>query len=165
LKNIGKKVGYLKGLLETGEFDGASINGKLLRGVVDLLGDLSDRVEIIDEMLDELNDYVESIDDDLMALEEGSDDSSFSYDEEDDEDFDDFGHAEDQLHLLNSDPIDIEEAESLSGCLCPECSRLFFINLCDPEKARYVCPHCGKTVHPCPLTPENTPIVRPIPEP
>ena len=65
MENLGKKVGFLKGLLEGMDFEDNAVNGKLMAGIVDLLGDLSDRVEAIDELLDDLNDYVESIDGDL----------------------------------------------------------------------------------------------------
>ena len=66
MENLGKKVGFLKGLMEGMNMEADGANGKLMAGIVDLLGELSDRVEVIDELLDDLNDYVESIDDDLM---------------------------------------------------------------------------------------------------
>jgi len=181
MNDTSKKVGYLKGLLEGLELDN-SPNAKLLKGIVDVLNDLSDRVNTIDDLLDDLNDYVESIDDDLTALEQGEstdrgfyhDDDDFDYDfDEDDED------AEDHLHLLNSsddeDDEDVyhfgpgydddeepaDEPEPLAGCLCPECSRMFFISLDDPEDSAYRCPHCSEKVIPVPLTPENAPIAKP----
>lgn len=166
MDNISKKVGYLKGLMEGMDFDVESANGKLIKGIIDLLGDLTERVEIIDEVLDDLNDYVESIDDDLSALENGEDrDFGFNSDEDDeDDDFDDFDDAEDHLHLLAPE-ID-EDAElveaPLAGALCPECSRMFFIGLEDPEGIKYTCPHCSKPVFPVPLTPENAPIAHPV---
>ena len=51
MENLGKKVGFLKGLMEGMDFKADSANGKLLAGIVDLLGDLSDRVEAADELL------------------------------------------------------------------------------------------------------------------
>ena len=94
MENLGKKVGFLKGLMEGMSFDTDSANGKLMAGIVDLLGDLSDRVEAIDELLEDLNDYVESIDEDLTELE--------SVREEDLEDF--FGDedrvADDRLPVM-----------------------------------------------------------------
>ena len=52
MENLGKKVGFLKGLMEGASFDTDSPNGKLMAGIVELLGDLSDRVEAIDELLE-----------------------------------------------------------------------------------------------------------------
>ena len=51
MENLGKKVGYLKGLMEGMDIDAGSANGKLMAGIVELLGELSDRVEVIDELL------------------------------------------------------------------------------------------------------------------
>ena len=176
MENLSKKVGYLKGLLEGSDIDQATINGKLLAGIVDMLGDLSDRVETIDEVLDDLNDYVESIDDDLADLEGDRRDDDFSFldDDDDDEDFDDaFGDGEDRLHLLRPEDEPVPEVEAvdtarepepLAGKLCPKCSRMFFAALEDPEDAEYICPHCGERVSAVPLTPENAPMARPISE-
>ncbi len=176
MENLGKKVGYLKGLMEGMDIDSGSANGKLMAGIVELLGDLSDRVEVIDEMLDDLNDYVESIDDDLADLEgdRGDGDGTGFFDEDEDEDFDDaFGDGEDKLHLLRpsegaqspaEEADDIEGESALTGKLCPKCERMFFTALEDAEDAEYVCPHCGERITPVPLTPDNAPIARPVEE-
>ena len=167
MENLGKKVGFLKGMMEGMTHDADSPYGKLLAGMVDLMGDLSDRVEAIDELLDDLNDYVESIDEDLADL-EGADDRDDYLDDEDDElDFGDedddelFPMGEDKLHLLRPSTAPAREEESLAGNLCPQCSRMFFTSLDDDADAEYVCPHCGERVKPVPLTPENAPIARP----
>ena len=165
MENLGKKAGYLKGLMEGLDVDADSGQGRLLAGIVDLLGDLTDRVEAVDELVADLNDYVESIDDDLAALEgEGDDLDDFG---DDDEGFDDvFGEGEDRLHLLRSE--DFEEPtdgeEQLAGNLCPACGKMFFTALDDPDGAQYECPHCKQRVTPVPLTPENAPVARPIEE-
>ncbi len=170
MENLSRRVGYLKGLMEGLEIDGNSANGKLMAGIVELLSDLTDRVEAMDELLDDLNDYVESIDDDLAELEgERADDDDYGFmdDDEDDEDFDDaFGDGEDKLHLLRPGedaPDADDEADALAGKLCPKCSRMFFTSLDDGEEDEYLCPHCGERVRPVPLTPENTPIAKPLP--
>ncbi|MGN0801942.1 MAG: CD1247 N-terminal domain-containing protein [Candidatus Faecivicinus sp.] len=168
MNNMSQKVGYLKGMLEGISPEDASASNKVLRGIVDLLGDLSDRLDTVDELLDDLNDYVESIDDDLSALEDEADgaDSSFKlFDDEDedesDEDFDDDQEsAEDQLHLLRPEPASAD-GDSLAGALCPDCGRMFFVSPSDPGDALYDCPHCGKEIQPVPLTPDNAPIAHP----
>ena len=169
MENLGKKVGYLKGLMEGAAVDTDSANGKLMAAIVELLGDLSDRVEAIDESLEDLNDYVESIDEDLTELEgarEDDMDGLFEGDDDDDDDFDDmlFDDGEDKLHLLQPAKPDEPAEEALAGNLCPKCSRMFFTALDDAEGAEYLCPHCGERVKPMPLTPENAPIARPVDE-
>jgi formylmethanofuran dehydrogenase subunit E len=167
MENLGKKVGFLKGLMEGMSFDTESANGKLMAGIVGLLGDLSDRVEAIDELLEDLNDYVESIDEDLTELEgERDDDEDGLFDEEDDDDFDDmlFNNSEDKLHLLRPAQSEAPESEedSLAGNLCPECHAMFVTSLNDPEGSEYVCPNCKKQIKPIPLNPENAVIAKPV---
>ena len=168
MENLGKKVGFLKGLMEGMSFDTESANGKLMAGIVGLLGDLSDRVEAIDELLEDLNDYVESIDEDLTELEgtRDDDDDGLFDDEDDDDDFDDmlFNNSEDKLHLLRPAPSEAPESEedSLAGNLCPECHAMFVTSLNDPEGSEYVCPNCNKQIKPIPLNPENAVIAKPV---
>ncbi len=167
MENLGKKVGYLKGLMEGASYDADSPKGKLLAGIVELLGDLSDRVEAMDELLDDLNDYVESIDEDLSELEGGGDELDDFYDDDEPLDFDDedddelFPSAEDKLHLLRPAELQKEDEESLAGNLCPKCSRMFFTSLSDEAGAEYICPHCGERIKPVALTPDNAPIAKP----
>ena len=168
MENLGKKVGFLKGLMEGMSFDTESANGKLMAGIVGLLGDLSDRVEAIDELLEDLNDYVESIDEDLTELEgtRDDDDDGLFDDEDDDDDFDDmlFNSSEDKLHLLRPAQSEAPESEedSLAGNLCPECHAMFVTSLNDPEGSEYVCPNCKKQIKPIPLNPENAVIAKPV---
>ena len=164
MENLGKKVGFLKGLMEGASYDTNDAKGKLIAGIVDLLGDLSDRVEAMDELLADLNDYVESIDEDLTELEGERDDLDDMFDDEDDEDYDDdmmFDDGEDKLHLLRPERDDAPEEESLAGNLCPKCSRMFFTSLSDDADAEYICPHCGERIRPVALTPDNAPIAKP----
>ena len=166
MESLGKKVGYLKGLMEGMDFSDDPSKGKLFNAMVDLLGDLSDRVEGVEELIDDLNDYVESIDDDLAELEGDRDDDfhTINDDEFEDEYYNEMEDGEDQLHVLGGKAGDAEEddPETLAGSICPECSHMFFVALDDPEDAQYDCPHCGKRVTPTPLTPENAPIARPV---
>ena len=168
MENLGKKVGFLKGLMEGMSFETDSANGKLMAGIVGLLGDLSDRVEAIDELLEDLNDYVESIDEDLTELEgaRDDDDDGLFDDEDDDDDFDDmlFNSSEDKLHLLRPAQSEAPESEedSLAGNLCPECHAMFVTSLNDPEGSEYVCPNCKKQIKPVPLNPENAVIAKPV---
>ena len=162
MASLEQSAGFLRGILEGMELDESAPQGKLLRGIVDLLGELCDRTEALDEMLAELNEYVEDIDDDLARLEgdEGGDGEEFGF--EDDYDDIPFG-GEDQLHLLSGDKDKRagEAKGALEGGLCPECGGIAFIAKGGSPEDRYVCPHCGKAVQLRPLTEENAPIARP----
>ena len=160
MEGIGKKIGYLKGLMESADFDPEDKNGKILAAMFDVVDDLSDRVESMEELMDDLNDYVESIDDDLAALEGDLPDNGFRYDDDDDLDFADDG-ADEPLRILRGKARENEDI-TLAGCLCPDCGKMFFVSAEDPEDSEYVCPHCGASVHPLPLTPENAPMAKRI---
>ena len=176
MDSLEKKVGYLKGLMDGAKLDPKSENGKLLCAMFDVMNELSDRVRSMDEMLDELNDYVESIDDDLADL-EGDFPDDFDDEDFDDEDFDDEVFDDEDMDFDKEDndgPLRIvrgrrnaradeskAQTMALSGCLCPECGKMFFVAADSPDGAEYVCPHCGKTVLPKPLTPENAPVAKP----
>ena len=186
MENLGKKVGYLKGLMEGMAFDVETPNRKLMRGVVDLLEELSDRVESLDKQMDEINEYVDSIDEDVSTLMDedwDEEDDFFDDDDDDAEDFDEdrFDGGESRLRLLGPDEPDEpvkqnkpvksdepdepgEEENALAGNLCPECHFLFVTSLKDAEGSRYVCPNCGKKVVPMPLTGENAPLAKPVEE-
>ncbi len=165
MENLGKKVGFLKGLMEGMNLETDGANGKLMAGIVDLLGDLSDRVEAIDELLDDLNDYVESIDEDLSELEGADDELDDYFGDDDATDFDDedddelFPAGEDKLHLLRPAEPPAEEPSHVAG-LCPKCSRMFFTVQSDGD-VEYICPHCGERVKPVALTADSAPIAKP----
>jgi len=161
--DTGKKVGYLKGLLEGMDFSDKETRRKLLHGIVDVLGDLSDRADNMTDLIVDLNDYVESIDDDLSSLEDG--DSPIHIDEDYDEDDELFGGKDTPLRLLDDDDEDdddeddeddedwdddMEGDEIVDVGVCPECGQpfLFEFNMLDEETGRYACPHCGKVVEP-----------------
>ena len=166
MENLGKKVGYLKGLMEGMDFSDSPSTGKLMSAMAALMEAMAERLETLEEVVDDLNDYVESIDDDLALL-EGNPDEEFNIMDADDDDFedfeDDFETGEDQLHLLHGSKADEEddELETLAGSICPECGKMFFVGTNDPEGSIYACPHCGEKVTPAPLTSENAPIARP----
>ena len=169
MNSLGKKVGYLKGLMEGMTFSDPA-QEKLMQAMADLLSELADRVEGIDDLLDDLNDYVESIDDDLAEL-EGERDGGFDMldDDEfdDDEEYlDDLDNDADHLHLIGGkeDGAEPDATDTLAGAVCPDCEHMFFVGANDAEGSVYVCPHCGHSVTPAPLTPENAPIAKPVEE-
>ena len=57
MKDTAKKIAYLKGLMESME---DSPEAKILKGVLEVLGDLDDSMDALDDKLVDLNDYVES---------------------------------------------------------------------------------------------------------
>ena len=144
MENLGKKVGYLKGLMEGLDFSDDPSKGRLLTAMVELLGDLSDRVEGVEELMDDLNDYVESIDDDLADLEE----TLFG----DDEELEDGCHCgcEDGDCDCEDEDCDCEDDEDdLISYACPHCGHEIEFHASDVDfDEDYLCPACGKPVLP-----------------
>ena len=162
MEGLGKKVGYLKGLMEGMDFSADPSQGKLFDALFEIVNDLSDRMESMEELLEDLNDYVESIDDDLAEL-EGSAGSFDAADEEYfDEDYEEFDDGEDNFKIVDGAAEDEDDHETLAGSICSECGRMFFVGMDDPEDAKYDCPHCGKRISVTPLTAENAPIAKPV---
>ena len=174
MSDTSKKAGYLRGLLEGAGIDESAPQGKLIAGIIDLLGNLSERADIADEMIGDLNDYVESIDDDLSSLEDADSRDSFSFDEngvnfDDEDDFeedmdfeeDPFENRGERIRLLSAGENSRKKIFPRGG-LCPECSGFFLIVAGNPDRSTYKCPHCGKAITPVPPTPENTPTATPI---
>ena len=165
MEGLGKKVGYLKGLMEGMDFSGDPSQGKLFDALFEIVNDLSDRVESMEELMEDLNDYVESIDDDLVEL-EGSGAGGFDMPDEEyfDEDYEEFDDDEDNFKIIDGADEDDDDHETLAGSICSECGRMFFVGMDDPEDAKYDCPHCGKRIGATPLTAENAPIAHPVTE-
>ena len=163
MENLGKKVGYLKGLLESLEDDRDSVSGRLFREIAEVLEAVSDRLEAMDEMLGDLNAYVEDIDADLTELEGGCDEDDDDFPEDGDEAFeDDIPDAEDRLRLLRPTPDREAPSEPLSCNVCPECGGVFFVSLYDEDGSEYLCPHCHRQIRPTVMNRDDTPIVRPV---
>ncbi len=118
--NLKSRVAYLQGLvagLELPEDDG---EGKILSGIVDVLGAFANQVEELESSHANLEHYVESLDEDLYALE-----SEIYHDTED---------------AAQEGFLEIE---------CPECRATVSVEpemLEDEEMEPVVCPNCGKEV-------------------
>lgn len=121
--NITEKCAYLKGLAEGMNLDAASSEVKLINGIIDLLGDVTEAIDEIDCDLETLGDYVEELDEDLGAVEE------LLYDDCDCDcccDDDDFCDDDDDLYCVE----------------CENCHEInSFDDSADPETLK--CENCG----------------------
>jgi len=70
MSDLRSRVAYLHGLAEGLDVNESSVEGRVLMGVLDVLGELAESVEALAESHDELADYVEEMDDDLSDVEE-----------------------------------------------------------------------------------------------
>lgn len=123
---ISEKVAYLDGLA-----DGLGIEdekqGKLLRGIIDVLSAIAEELEEQDESLDDLSGCIDQLYDEIDQIDE----SLFSDDDEEDAfDEDDFLEVVcpscGETIYFDEEMLDAEE-----GLICPSCNEPVSINICD----------------------------------
>ena len=116
--DINEKAAYLKGLYEGFGMGTTTPEGKLIGELINLVGEMAEKINNLEVEAQELRDYCEELDEDLGDVEE------LLYDDEDEDDEDD------------------EDAEFYE-VTCPACGEtVYFDEDCDP--ADLSCPACGE---------------------
>lgn len=70
MQDLRSRVAYLQGLAEGLDIDVDSAHGRVLAGVIDVLGDIAEEIEELTEFQGDLAEYVEDMDDDLSSVED-----------------------------------------------------------------------------------------------
>ncbi|MBQ9080357.1 MAG: hypothetical protein IJY27_04710 [Clostridia bacterium] len=122
---INEKAVYLKGLADGLSYDKESAEGKLIAALIDLCGDMAEKLAEVDEDIEYLNDYIEEIDEDLGAVEETIYGDDCDCCDCDDDDCD---------CCCDDDCCEIE---------CPACGETINFG-CDVDVEDLVCPACGE---------------------
>ena len=122
MMSVTEKVAYLKGLAEGLGVDDSTKEGKLLKAIVDVLGDMSESIDGLENYTTELTEQVDAIDEDLDALET---DFYEDYDEDDD------------------DECDCDDAE-FYDVVCPNCDEEFSVDEDTLLEGSIECPNCGE---------------------
>ncbi len=123
---INENAAYLKGLAE-GYGIAASKEGEIISKLIELVSDMSDKINALEADNQDLREYIEEIDEDLGNVEE-----DFYFGDEEDEDFDDF------------DDEDFDE-DGFYQMECPACGEeICFDDSLDTDEL--VCPACGAKV-------------------
>lgn len=121
MDSLKSRVAYLQGMAAGMDLPASSKEGRLLNGILDVLGDFAEVVEGLGEAQEQLEDYVETIDEDLTTLEEDlceCDECDEHYVEVDCP-----GCGE--TVMFNSD---ILEDEDIVEVTCPNCDEVVFVN-------------------------------------
>lgn len=121
MKNIREKISYLQGLAQGLDIQESSKEGRVLNGIIDILGDMAEQLEDIEDSQTDLEEYVETIDEDLYELED-----EFFGEEIDDEDMV-------EVKCPNCKEIvcfeaDIVDDEDLIEVTCPNCDEVVYVN-------------------------------------
>jgi len=116
------KVAYLQGLSAGLELNQDSKEGKLLKGIIEVLDQFADTVGELEQGQEQLEDYIESIDEDLYQLE--------------DEYYQDNTCCDDEFLEVDCPKCgetvcfdaDILEDDDVVEVTCPNCDEVVFIN-------------------------------------
>ncbi len=127
--NTIEKVAYIKGLAEGMELDETTKEGKLLKAILEVLGDMAEDAADLEDYVAELSEQVDAVDEDLSSLEE------VVYEELDDEfDCD-----------CDCDCCD-DWDEDLYDVTCPNCKEEFEVDEETLLDGSIECPNCGENL-------------------
>lgn len=128
METIGEKVSYLKGLCE-----GLNISdekeGKVLKGIIDVLADISAAIDDVEDEVFELNELCDELDQDLGMLEEEI------YD-------DDCGCCDCDCDC----DCDCEDDEEFYEIECDKCGELIYLEESEIFEDGVICPECGEKI-------------------
>ncbi len=143
---ISEKSAYLKGLMDGLNLNTETNEGKMIAAIVDLLGDVTNRLKDVEETTIAISDELDEIEEDLDAIEdyildEDEDEDDYDADEEDedfaDEDFD-FGDEDTTVYEVEcacGNIIDFDEETLERGSIrCDKCGELLEFSLEDEEE-------------------------------
>ena len=148
---LNKKAAYLQGLVDGLGVDESTKEGKIIKAMAALLGEMADAIAAMDEDLtqayDQINDLSEELEDleaDLYEDEDAEDEDDDAADEDEDAGDDDIAS---ETVYVSEDDLDAGEAN------CAHCGVTFEVALeGDEDEAKdapvqyeVTCPACGKT--------------------
>ena len=127
-----EKAAYLKGLIEGLGIDETTKEGKVIKVMSELLGELAEAVDGIDEDVtrayDQINDISEELEDLEADLYEDDDE-----DDEDDEPEEDDADADDNADVAGEPYYEVA---------CPACGKTVYVSEDDLDAGEAICPSC-----------------------
>ena len=119
---IAEKVAYLKGLAEGLELDTEKKEGKVLAAILDVLGDIAEKIEDIEENALDIGEELDAISDDLAEVEDIV-----------------YGEDDDECDCCDDD-------EEMFTVTCPACNEEIVVDEDVLDLGEIVCPNCGETL-------------------
>ena len=133
---LNKKAAYLQGLVDGLGIDETTKEGKIIKAMSALLGEMAETIESVDEDLSRAYDQINDLSDELEDLE------ADLYEEEDDEDDSDAEEETDEDDDANDDDI---ASEPFYEVACPNCGETVYVSEDDLDAGEANCAHCGVT--------------------
>ena len=131
---LSEKAAYLKGLMDGLDLNKETAEGKMIAGIVDLLGEMTTSISDLEENAIAVSDELDEIEEDLDAIEEYLMDE----DDEDDDDFDD----EDDYEF--DDEEDEDDEEVIYDVTCPSCGEVLHLDEDTILQESIHCPKCNE---------------------
>ena len=131
-----EKAAYLKGLIDGLGIDETTKEGKIIKAMSALLGEMAEAIESVDEDLSRAYDQINDLSDELEDLE------ADLYEDEDDEDDSDAEEETDEDDDANDDDI---ASEPFYEVACPACGETVYVSEDDLDAGEANCAHCGVT--------------------
>lgn len=136
---ISEKVAYIKGLADGLALSDETKEGKVLKAVIDVLGDIASEIDDLNENQLDIGDELDALSEDLGDVE----DIIFGDLDDDDECCDDdCCCCDDDDEDDDEDDDDDEELEF--EATCPECGADIALSEADLNKGSAKCPSCGE---------------------
>ena len=137
---LNKKAAYLQGLVDGLGIDESTKEGKIIKAMSALLGEMAEVIESVDEDLSRAYDQINDLSDELEDLEADLYEDEDDEDEEDAEDSDE--EDEDDTDDANDDDI---ASEPFYEVACPNCGETVYVSEDDLDAGEANCAHCGVT--------------------
>ena len=134
---LNKKAAYLQGLVDGLGIDDTTKEGKIIKAMSALLGEMAEVIESVDEDLSRAYDQINDLSDELEDLE------ADLYEEDEDGESED---AEDEDSDSDEDAKDDDIAsEPFYEVACPNCGETVYVSEDDLDAGEANCAHCGVT--------------------
>ena len=134
---LNKKAAYLQGLVDGLGIDDTTKEGKIIKAMSALLGEMAEVIESVDEDLSRAYDQINDLSDELEDLE------ADPYEEDEDGESED---AEDEDSDSDEDAKDDDIAsEPFYEVACPNCGETVYVSEDDLDAGEANCAHCGVT--------------------
>lgn len=131
---LNKKAAYLQGLVDGLGIDESTKEGKIIKAMSALLGEMAEVIESLDEDLSRAYDQINDLSDELEDLEA----DLYEDDESEDAEDEDTDGDED----ANDDDI---ASEPFYEVACPNCGETVYVSEDDLDAGEANCAHCGVT--------------------
>ena len=139
---ISEKSAYLKGLMDGLNLDTETAEGKMIAGIVELLGDVTKKLTAVEDTTIAISDELDEIEEDLDAIED------FIMDEEDDDDYDDYDYDDDDFEDedFEDEGFDFGDEDTTIYEVTCACGNVIDFDEVTLEQGSMICPECGETL-------------------